>query len=795
MKKLLALTGIFSLFVSLLFLGCEGNTGPQGPPGQSGSNVVVVAQPESCEICHNGEFARNGETHQAIYDEYADASSFAVTIDSVSSVDNGTVGFYNVTMQFTITQNGQPYIDVVGLPSLDQARFFAVLYDNTTRQFDNAVSSWSDPTPTGTAGQYSVTALGTTYAPELSNAQVYMYIAKGELETESPGNIHMYADVTNAGQAFGNAGTYISAANVAGCEKCHGTPYMKHGYRAASVPGLADFASCKDCHYDSRDGGHLLWQLLVDDPQLAAAEAAADEADTTILTPEQETYYAYKARIMNDVHMSHSMEFPYPQSMATCVTCHEGKLNQVLTDDNFVIQTCRSCHPVNGGTDLPDADGDFTVDTRTTNGEKSELNKQAPALVGLLPTPEFIEAHNPPFTVACNGCHNGTDNIGPVFSQIHTGYDDKIYTPDGVKYSEAFTVTIDNASFVGNQLTIAFSATEDPDIPGLAVTDITPYVLVGLYGYNTKDIIVNPHDRDEDRNRLLEYAVDNVTVNPRFTVLTAAGGSWEVIADLSMWADMIAAGTVKKAEIAILPRFIINGENPDLALIASSKTFDFSANAFVDNYFKGANAIVKVDTGCNNCHDVLATTWHVGDGRGGKIEVCRLCHAKPNPGSHLEMQSRSIVSYVHSIHSFQAFDIGDIDFTDPVEALHYKERTEEFVFPNFTILNCEACHTDAAGVFDVPDQSESLPGVLSGSDFPVIFPDGLQRNIGDVPSYITGPAAVACGACHRAHEINEDNAGGLASLFSHWRTFGYLIEAGDPPYDIFTVIDDIFSNL
>ena len=56
---------------------------------------------------------------------------------------------------------------------------------------------------------------------------------------------------------------------------------------------------------------------------------------------------------MNDTHMSHAMEFAYPQSMANCVTCHEGKLDAVLTDANFTLATCKSCHPVTGtgGTD------------------------------------------------------------------------------------------------------------------------------------------------------------------------------------------------------------------------------------------------------------------------------------------------------------------------------------------------------------------------------------------------------------------------------------------------------------
>ena len=30
---------------------------------------------------------------------------------------------------------------------------------------------------------------------------------------------------------------------------------------------------------------------------------------------------------MNDTHMSHAMEFPYPMSMSNCNTCHEGKLD------------------------------------------------------------------------------------------------------------------------------------------------------------------------------------------------------------------------------------------------------------------------------------------------------------------------------------------------------------------------------------------------------------------------------------------------------------------------------------
>ena len=68
---------------------------------------------------------------------------------------------------------------------------------------------------------------------------------------------------------------------------------------------------------------------------------------------------------MNDVHMSHAMEFPYPQSMSNCVTCHEGKLDTVLSDANFKVETCKSCHPVTGA--VPSEDGKTYCTTRPSS--------------------------------------------------------------------------------------------------------------------------------------------------------------------------------------------------------------------------------------------------------------------------------------------------------------------------------------------------------------------------------------------------------------------------------------------
>ena len=96
-------------------------------------------------------------------------------------------------------------------------------------------------------GQYTLTQTARAFSPELSNAEVYIYVAKGKLATEG---MQLYSDVANAGKAYGDVATYVSTANVSACENCHGAPYRKHGYRMATVSNLSDFAACKACHYD-----------------------------------------------------------------------------------------------------------------------------------------------------------------------------------------------------------------------------------------------------------------------------------------------------------------------------------------------------------------------------------------------------------------------------------------------------------------------------------------------------------------------------------------------------------------
>jgi len=742
---------VFALIVSVAVLaGCgsdgkdgapgaagpQGPVGPEGPAGPPGEDLTYVAEPESCSVCH----ADVGEKkHQAIYDDYLDPSNLAMQITSVKSVANG--GKYDVSMTVSITQNGMPFTD--GLTSLDQARFYIQGYDAATRFFPKSMNkSFSASNATVVSpGVYKLTATGVSYAPEKSNAFAYGYIAKDRLDTEIAGHLDLYDNLASAGLAFGDADEYDSYANVEGCEKCHGAPYRKHGYREAAVAGLATFSSCKVCHYDDRDGGHKDWQQIVDDP---VAWGNGDD-------PNANPQYAYKANVMNDVHMSHAMEFPYPQSMANCTTCHEGKMDKVTADEFFVAETCKSCHGI-----------------KARPAEYDSLNFYAKRAKSM----ETIWAEN---NVAwhdigdnCLSCHDG-NGVGPHFSALHTGYDSVIYNANHERYTDLYTAQITSVSMADGKVDIRFTSNTD--------LMTAPTVLVSFYGYDAKQFIVSAHSRDADRNRLGEFTIGGTS--PYFTEeADSVQSNWHVTMDTNALpadvgvADMIASGAIRNLEVSIRPTVVVDGVT--VATNGVSKTLNLASNSVDDNYFKGANAVVDV-AGCNKCHDALATTFHTPD-RGGDITLCKQCHVPSSGGSHLEMQSREIASYVHAIHKFQAFDPEDINFWDPVEAKIYGLHIEH-TFPNFTIKNCEACHLE--GVFNVPDQSESLPAVLSASSQNDAGPNGedtWNRKIGEVPSYVVGPASKACGGCHRAEIINEDLPGELASFNQHTKAGGYLIE-------------------
>jgi OmcA/MtrC family decaheme c-type cytochrome len=816
---------VFIVFtLAFAFAGCEGDdgaqgpAGPAGPPGADGQDgadgtdattdpltaALAATKVESCNTCHGGA----GQLHQDFYDlAYNDESKIALTITGVSSVDNLN-GTFTVTADFSITFNGQPYVDTFDLTNLDQKRFYAVQHFAATQEYLNSCSMGVFVEVDPPAGLYSVQDVDCGYAPELSDAQVYGYVADGELYEHEGGSgaeiptshVHLYDDVSNAALAFGtaaaaDASAYVSAANASGCEKCHGTPYLKHGYRAAQVEGIPDFAACKVCHYDDRNGGHEDWQYMVDRP--------LDWATGVDLLPGE---YAYTANVMNDTHMSHAMEFPYPQSMQNCATCHEGKLDVILADAQFNPQTCLSCHAPEG------------VDAKP--GETYAQGNRAPSLAYMWEAAGVTQLH--PFadlsTVLCGDCHKA-GGVASQFTAYHTGYDVNITDENGVRYADAYTVSIDAVTYdsVTGLITVDFSASDPAVVPELYLS---------FYGWDSKNFIAAGHERDANEacqgrrpGCQMEYVPESSGggANPIFTENAGSvPGAWSVTADPSLWQltktddipTMIANGVIKRVEVMLAPELNLAnlatpGPDLDVVLTGVSDTLNLVTGLTEDDYFKGVNAAVSTDK-CNACHDALASSFHSESGRGGDgIELCKNCHNVTYAGSHLEMASRSIDSYVHAIHSFQDFDPGDTFETfDPVFAKRYDMHTKHN-FPNFTIRNCEACHTDAS-FGNVPDQAQSMPSLLSSSDTVATWysldaedlavEDPSGRNIGTIPQYVTGAASRACGGCHRARFIRDDAAGDLASWNSHTEAFGTLVEnSEDDDLILYGVIDKIMS--
>lgn len=754
--KLVLLLALLALGMGLY--GCSGDDGSNGAPGQSAYELAVAngftgteqewldslspaatesavanVQTESCATCHSGV----GDKHQSTY---AAGFEYAITLDitSVTSAPNAEdAALTDSTVNFTLTQNGTPYIDGNGLPSfarwygyaLTKAAGYNSEYDVLAQFPQGDVVSNGD-------GSYSVTATGLAAGIETLDAGVWLEVVKDKLDIQTKGYVALYDEVATDGMSFGAVATTVSAANASGCEKCHGAPYGKHGYRVANAGDLPDFAPCAACHYAGRVGGHATWQKSQDDP-----EAWADEVlGTSNATPKTGIDYSYEAIAMEDVHKSHAMEFPYPQSMANCVTCHEGKLGMILTDANFTLTTCKSCHW---------EEGEIKEDVYDTTGR---------ALKTIIP-------HSWDSATVCSSCHVA-GGIAPVFSTIHSGYNEVIYdAATGQKYADNIAVTIDSASVSGTTMTIQASVATT----GYDATKVNLNAAKwGLYAYDSDDLLASRLDATT--------AADNAYI----TNASASGLTWTMTADMSEYAADIESGKVKRAQIMIQPGYD-NADGEMVALDAPTEIVKLS-----DGSFEAPVSFVS-EAKCNACHEALATTFHSPD-RGGNIEACKTCHVATSGGSHLEMQSRSIDSYIHAIHSFQAFDRESVNFDEPFEAAHFKVHTEDDFFPYFTTLACESCHNP--GTYNVPDQKVSLAVMQSSAE----ANDATTRNISDsIPAAITGPASNACGGCHRAMFINEDDANGLQSFNSHVKQNGYYIENGTSD-DLDMVRDNIQSK-
>jgi hypothetical protein len=73
--------------------------------------------------------------------------------------------------------------------------------------------------------------------------------------------------------------------------------------------------------------------------------------------------------------------------------------------------------------------------------------------------------------------------------------------------------------------------------------------------------------------------------------------------------------------------------------------------------------------------------------------------------------------------------------------------------------------------------------------------ESWDRKIGEVPGYVTGPASRACGGCHRAEMINEDDVDELISFNQHTKLGGHLIRAGEDATNTLNMVIDVIMAI
>jgi len=320
-KKMLVILGAL-IVAATVFTACAGPAGPEGPAGPAGPEgppgpaavVETALQPETCGICHPDA----GEKHQESYDELYQDGVIKVTDLAYRFTEPGTT-----VVTFKMTKNGAPFNGA----SVQNLNIYFVGYTGTAFEGAGRLSLKGklsyDPASGVTTSTLEEKEPGADGYIDYTNVSgvdgILVVYGYNEQVGSLPARIRQVKYPYAAFLETGGGVDYVSAANNDGCEKCHTDPYLKHGniYSRVNDDPATDFLTCKVCHLDNGEGGHLEWQLLVDDPVKAVEWLDSDE-DLSIFTPEQLELYAYRTTLMNDVHMSHAMEFPYPQRQTGC---------------------------------------------------------------------------------------------------------------------------------------------------------------------------------------------------------------------------------------------------------------------------------------------------------------------------------------------------------------------------------------------------------------------------------------------------------------------------------------------
>jgi len=502
--------------------------------------------------------------------------------------------------------------------------------------------------------------------------------------------------------------------------------YVNAVYVEGDVPAVqADPKGCDNCHMENLlKHGYISTRPIDQDgkerPFLSCVvchnngrnsyHGAPVELNLNDTTPA-----STEATLRNTVHAFH-VEFDYPQSMSNCVTCHTGaQLEYVVSNAFKDYDTCQTCH------------GDLI----TKYGEHFPL-----------PHDETYKTRN------CYYCHE-QERIGPKYAEVHNGgysfskyyYDTETkkatrwskrveYQIDEIKYDNATNkLTVDWSVLVdGKPYTLkeGFDEKAEFDFGTDNLTDQKgAYVLVGYLGFGSQDVVA--------------YVRANTSINGDGTATST------LVLDNTTLTDY----QVKAVKVGIL----------GVAAYKSNATDDNSRHIAVTNITTNYNleTLKEEEVGltvsqakCDSCHNelIIHDSGRYRHDAVGNPDSCMFCHNPATPAGHYTEQSRALDTYLHALHEGQPLPDGS-------------GAMEEY--PVGSMANCAKCHIDG---FTIPNQIDDLGAYLSGK---TARTDRPNRAVTD--GVTTGPAAAACGSCHKAYMISHGYD--TTSINSHFDVMGY----------------------
>jgi OmcA/MtrC family decaheme c-type cytochrome len=422
--------------------------------------------------------------------------------------------------------------------------------------------------------------------------------------------------------------------------------------------------------------------------------------------------------LRNTVHAYH-VYAKYPQSMSNCVTCHtDGQLEYVVSNAFKDYDTCQTCH------------GDLL--RQDVDNEEDYLIKN-----------ESVRGFHRNIYTGCYTCH-GDEAVARNYAEIHNGgysfskyyYDTE--TKKATRWSERVKYKIDKITYdnESRELTVNWSVlvdgklydlndnyeTADFDFGTDNLTDKKgAYVLVGYLGFGSKDVVA--------------YVRANTSIN----------GDGTATSTLTLDNTTLTEYDVKAVKVGILGAPAYKGsatlnDSRHIAVTNITENFDLETKSRIKDV-----GLTVSQAKCDSCHNELIIH---GSGYVGNPDSCMFCHNPASAAGYYAEQSRALDTYLHALHEGQPLPDGS-------------GAMEEY--PAGSMGNCAKCHIDG---FTIPNQIDDLGVYLSGK---TARDDRPNRAVTD--GVTVGPAAAACGSCHKAYMISHGYD--TTSINSHFKVMGY----------------------